>query len=192
MLRPKRSTRLTLKATEIASNALRVSQIVDSKVQKQRELHVLQPIPAEQVAEPAVLDQPLPTYQPPLQLHYFNSRPRVHPQSPLAAFQLFITHEIVDIIVANTNSYAENHREAKTPSEIRSRLWHPTTNPEIWRYLGCLFYMGLHIEKERAGYWKDSHQLGRYIGRERFEQIHRYFIIRDTSIYPRKAGENFT
>ena len=122
MLRPKRLNKPTLKATERASNTLLVSQIVDSKVQKQRELHVLQPVPAEQLAEPAILDQPLPTYQPPLQLHYFNSRPRVHPQSPLEAFQLFITHEIVDIIVANTNSYAEDHREAETPSEIRSRL----------------------------------------------------------------------
>jgi hypothetical protein len=146
----KASNKPTLKATERASNALLVSQIVDSKVQKQRKLHVLQPVPAEQLAEPAILDQPLPIYQPPLQLHYFNSRPRVHPHSPLEAFQLFIIHEIVDIIVTNTNSYAEDHREAETLPEIRSRLWHPIINPEIWRYFGCLFYIGLYIEKERA------------------------------------------
>jgi Transposase IS4 len=30
------------------------------------------------------------------------------------------------------------------------------------------------------------------MGRERFEQIHRYFTIRDGSIYPRRAGEEFT
>jgi hypothetical protein len=109
-----------LKATERASNALLVSQIVDSKVQKQRKLHVLQPVPTEQLTEPVILDQPLSTYQPPLQLHYFNSRPRVYPHSPLEAFQLFITHEIVDIIVTNINSYAEDYREAETLSKIRS------------------------------------------------------------------------
>lgn len=111
MLRSTRLRKPTHRAKERASNALLVSQIVDPKVRKQRELHVLQPVPAEPLAEPAVLEQPLPTYQPPLQLYYFNSYPRVHPQSPLEAFQLFVTHEIINIIVANTNSYADNHRE---------------------------------------------------------------------------------
>jgi hypothetical protein len=82
---------------------------------------VLQPVPTEQVAEPAILEQPLPTYQPPLQLHLFNSRPRVRPQSTLEAFQLFISHEIVDIIITNTNSYAENKRELEAPSKLDTR-----------------------------------------------------------------------
>ena len=52
--------------------------------------------------------------------------------------------------------------------------------------------MGLHIEKERAEYWKDSHNLGQYMGRQRFEQIYRYFTIRDSSLYPRRKDEDFT
>jgi hypothetical protein len=192
MLRPQRDRKKTFKAATSVLNARAVSQIVDSKVAKKRKFHALQPVPAEQVAEPQVLVQPLPHYQPPIKLHFFESRRRARPKSPIEAFRLFITHEIVDIIVANTNSYADNHREAATPSEVRSRLWHPTTNPEVWRYFGCLFYMGLHIEKERADYWKDSHKLGQYMGRERFEQIHRYFTIRDGSLYPRKKDEDFT
>jgi hypothetical protein len=191
MQRTKRLNKPTLKASERASNALLVSQIVDSKVQKKRKLHVLQPVLAEQVAEPAILDRPFPTYQPPLQLHLFSSRPRIHPQSPLEAFRLYITHEVVDIIVANTNSYADNKRETES-SEIRARPWRPIINTEIWRYFGCLFYMGLHTEAERASYWKDSHRLGRYMGVERFDQIHRYFTIQDASIYPRRADEDFT
>jgi hypothetical protein len=169
MLRPKRLTRPTRKVTERASKALLVSQIVDSKVQKKRKLHVLEPVPAEQVAEPAILDQPLPIYQPPLRLYLFYSRPRAHPRSPLEAFRLYITHEIIDIIVANTNSYADNKRETEPTSKIRFRPWQPTTNSEIWRYFSCLFYMGLHTEAERALYWKDSHRLGRYMGVERFD-----------------------
>jgi hypothetical protein len=115
MLRSTRLRKSTYKATERASNALLVSQIVDSNVQKQRTQHVLQPVPAEPLTEPAILEQPLPKYQPPLQLHFFNSRPRVYPQSPLKAFQLFVSHEIVNIIITNTNSYAEDHREAQIP-----------------------------------------------------------------------------
>ena len=87
----------------------------------------------------------MPHYQPPINLHLFHSRPRLRPQSPIEAFQLFITHEIVDIIVANTNTYADNHRDAATLSDVHSRVWHTTTNPEIWRYFGCLFYMGLEL-----------------------------------------------
>jgi hypothetical protein len=193
MERPKRSIKLTRKATERASNALLVSQIVDSNVQKKRKLHVLQPVPAEQLAEPAVLEQPFPTYLPPLRLHYFNSRPRAHPQSLLEAFRLFITHEIINIIVANTNSYAENKREASdTYLYHETRPWKPAANWEIWRYLGCLFYMGLHIEPRRDDYWTDSHRLGRYLSIIRFDQIHRYFTLRDSSIYPRRKDESFT
>ena len=103
---------------------------------------MLQPVPAEQVAEPATLEQPLPTYQPPLQLYLFNSRPRVRPQSALEAFQLFISHEIVDIIVTNTNSYAENKRELETPSERDAREWHPTINTEIWQLFWMLVLYG--------------------------------------------------
>jgi hypothetical protein len=153
MLRPKRLNKAISKASERASNALLVSQIVDSKVQKKRKLHVLEPMPAEQLTEPAILDWPLPIYRPPLQLHSFNSHPRARPQSPLEAFQLFITHEIVDIIVTNTNSYADNKREefnANFSEELRS--WKPITHSEIWRYFSCLFYMGLHTESKRDDY----------------------------------------
>ena len=52
--------------------------------------------------------------------------------------------------------------------------------------------MGIYIEKERAEYWQHSHRLGSYISRERFEQIHRYFTIRDSSVYPAISKENFT
>jgi hypothetical protein len=111
MLRSTRLRKSTHKATERASNTLLVSQIVDSNVQKQRAQHVLQPVPAEPLTEPVILEQPLPKYQPPLQLYFFNSRPRIHPQSPLKVFQLFVLHKIINIIITNTNSYAEDYRE---------------------------------------------------------------------------------
>jgi hypothetical protein len=69
-------------------------------------------VAAEQLVAPDVLLKLIPNYRPPLQLFSFNSRPRACPQSLIEAFRLFITHEIVDIIVANTNSYVDDHREA--------------------------------------------------------------------------------
>ena len=193
MQRPQRVRKKTFKASDSQLNAASVSAIADSRVAKKRKLHALQPVPAEQVAAPEILVDPLPNYQPPLRLQPFSSRPRIRPQSPIKAFQIFLTHEIVKIIVANTNSYADDHREAADSANTpRSRPWRPTRASEMWRYIGCLIYMGIHIEKERGDYWQDSHRLGVYLSRTRFEQIHRYFTIRDGSVYPPFPNENFT
>ena len=150
-------------------------------------------MPVEQVAAPEILKDPLPYYQPPLQLRSFAPRPRIRPQSSIEAFQLFLTHEIIDIIVANTNSYADNDREvADSRNTTISRPWRPTRASEMWRYIGALIYMGLHIELEREAYWHDSHKLGAFLSKTRFEQVHRYFIIRDGSVYPAAPNEDFT
>jgi hypothetical protein len=192
MLRPQRIRMKTFKASVCIQNAQSISQIVGPRAAEKRKLHALQPVPVEQVAAPEILVHPLPSYQPLLQLHTFNARPRLRPQTSVEAFRLFITHEIVEIIIANTHSYADNHREAATPSAVPSRAWYPTRASEMWRYFGVLVYMGIHIERESATYWQDSYRLGSYMGRERFEQIHRYFTIRDGSIYPPRDDEDFT
>jgi hypothetical protein len=93
----------------------------------------------------------LPDYHPPLYLRKFSSICSTHPKTELEAFRLFITHEIVEILVQNTNSYAENKRE-ELPDFNHAKPWYPTTAAEIWRYMGCLFYMGLHPETERVSY----------------------------------------
>jgi hypothetical protein len=61
----------------------------------------------------------------------------------------------------------------------------------MWRYLGCLLRMGLHPEPLRASCWSDTHRLGRWISKQRFEQLYRYFTIQDGSVYPRNTGEGF-
>jgi hypothetical protein len=80
MLRPQRERKQTFKALQSTSNARSISQIVDSTIAKKRKLHAFQPVPAEQVAEPRILNHPLPHYQPPINLHLFHSRPRLRPQ----------------------------------------------------------------------------------------------------------------
>jgi Transposase IS4 len=153
MQRPTRVRRQTFKALDSQSNALSVDAIADTRVAKKRKLHALQPVPVEPIAAPEILEDPLPNYQPPLRLQPFASRLRIRPQSPIEAFQLFLTHEIINIIVANTNSYAEDHREAAPARNFDySRPWRPTRASEIWRYIGCFFYIGIYIKKERAEY----------------------------------------
>ena len=51
--------------------------------------------------------------------------------------------------------------------------------------------MGEHIEKKREEYWRSSHHLNECLSLERFQQIHRYFTLRDRSVRPREDGESF-
>ena len=51
--------------------------------------------------------------------------------------------------------------------------------------------MGEHIEKKREEYWRSSHHLNECLSLERFQQIHRYFTLRDRSVLPREDGESF-
>ncbi len=51
--------------------------------------------------------------------------------------------------------------------------------------------MGLHIEKKRRAYWTNSHNLNEFLSLTRFEQIHRYFTLRDRSLDPRQEGASF-
>jgi Transposase IS4 len=84
--------------------------------------------------------------------------------------------------VAATNSYAQRQRD---DFEIffSSRPWYDTTSAEIYRFLGCLVYIGMHPESKRDDYWSRTHRLERYISLRRFKQLHRYFTIRDKGIH---------
>jgi Transposase IS4 len=167
MSRPQRIRKPTKKAEAVAETEELLNQICDPKVAKKRKRNALEPIPVEQQAARQLRREDLPDYNPPLRLHKYTSRPLLHPQTELEAFRLYITFEIVKILVRNTNSYAENDREELPPYKD-ARRWIVTTTTEIWRYLGLLFYMGLHKEIERDHYWSDTHKLGRWIGKTRF------------------------
>jgi Transposase IS4 len=52
--------------------------------------------------------------------------------------------------------------------------------------------MGEKAEAEHAQYWSSSHRLGRFLGLKRFEQIYRYFTLRDEGSLPKQTNESFT
>jgi Transposase IS4 len=67
----------------------------------------------------------------------------------------------------------------------------PLTSTDIWRYIGCLLYIGEHGKKEFIEYWSLLHRLSRFLGKSRFKQIHYYLAIRDESISSRRDNEFF-
>ena len=168
MSRPQRVRKPTKRAEARNDTEELVNQICDPKVAKKRKRNALQPIPVEQQAARQLRKEDLPDYNPPLHLRKFQSKPLVNPQNELEAFRIFISPEIVDILIQNTNLYAENDRE-DLPSYPQATPWFSTIATEIWRYMGCLFYMGLHPEILRTSYWSKTHRLGRWISRHRFD-----------------------
>jgi len=132
----------------------------------------------------------LPTYEPPLKLRYKPSESSSTGLSELQTFKKLFPQAVVDIIVDATNSYAENAREIAEEFPF-ARPWKPVNSTDIWRYIGCLLYMGEHIEKKHEEYWQKSHCLNKSLSLERFQQIHRYLTLRDRSIHPQRIGESF-
>jgi Transposase IS4 len=96
---------------------------------------------------------------------------------------------MVDLIVIATNIYAARARQNQ--GEKCTRDWKPVNSTDIWRYMGCLLYIGESIEGKHEKYWSSLHQMGRFLGLKRFEQIHRFFTLRNEESDPRRIEKSF-
>lgn len=136
----------------------------------------------------AQIESSLPNFEPIYQHRY---KPAIYKRSTLEfdSVRLFLTDQILDILVQNTNSYAANHREQAVITSS-ARPWTPVTRRDLVRFLGLQLYMGQHITADRSSYWRPPHCLGTTMARDRFAQIFRYFTIRDASISPQRANED--
>ncbi|PIN88605.1 hypothetical protein AB205_0093980 [Aquarana catesbeiana] len=66
----------------------------------------------------------------------------VEDDNPLAYLQLFLTDEVIEKIVTETNRYQE--QQAATPRRFsRSRKWEPVTKEDIWKFLGLKILQGV-------------------------------------------------
>ena len=74
--------------------------------------------------------------------------------TPIELLQLFITDEIVMIMVNETNKYAQQF-VANTSLKPKSRVhqWEPTTSNEMHKFLGILFLMGVVTKPTIEDYW---------------------------------------
>jgi hypothetical protein len=69
-------------------------------------------------------------------------------REPFDIFSLLFVPELLILIVGATNSYAlRNHKDLKYP-------WKPLSLPELYVWIGCVVYMGVHPEPHIDLYWK--------------------------------------
>jgi hypothetical protein len=96
---------------------------------------------------------------------------------PIDCYRHFITDEIIDLMVRETNRYAEQYLEAHDISRrSKYRQWKPTTYEEILKFFGIAIEMGLVQMPQLNHYWSSSRLYGLEIvrsamPRERFELL---------------------
>lgn len=98
--------------------------------------------------------------------------------SPLDYYRLFLTVDLLDLFVRETNLYAHQVLAASQPTRQHSRLnkWTDTDRVEMEKFLGLVFLMGLVSKPSIISYWSTSPILftpifSETMSRDRFQAI---------------------
>jgi hypothetical protein len=108
--------------------------------------------------------------------------PRDRTHTELGYFRCFITDTLIDIIVTNTNAYAQSLRA--TPPFV-------TDVAEMWRFIAARIRMGIVRLPETRMYWQAEYRdafVTQLLTRKRFDLLLRYWHIAP----PTPAGEKHT
>ena len=101
--------------------------------------------------------------------------------NPIDCYRHFITDEIIHLMVRETNRYAEQHIQTqKLTKRSKTLQWRPTTNEEMFRFLGIILEMGLVQMPEIDYYWSKSKLFGSEViqntmSRDQFELLLKFF-----------------
>lgn len=101
-------------------------------------------------------------------------------KSPVEFFSLFLTSELIEILVTETNRYAEQaiidgFVKGTISEESRLNKWTNVTSDEIKTFFGILLWMGLNKKPTLDRYWSSSvlyqSPAQKYMSRNRFQAI---------------------
>jgi len=80
---------------------------------------------------------------------------------PIDCYRHFITDEIIDLMVRETNRYAEQYLQTHDiRRRSKSRQWKPTNDVEMLKFFGIIIEMGLVQMPELEYYWSSSQLYG--------------------------------
>ena len=100
---------------------------------------------------------------------------------PIDCYRHFITDEVLNLMVRETNRYAEQYLLTHKPSKRSKDLqWEPTTNENMLKFLGIVIEMGLVQMPKIDYYWSKSQLYGSKIiqntmSRDKFELLLKFF-----------------
>lgn len=97
---------------------------------------------------------------------------------PLIWFKLFFTNAVFETLAINTNAYAAS----KDAGKSGGRPWRQVTAAELKVWIGLLVYMSVVRQSRVDELWYRSedwprHQICRFMGQTRFQQIKRFFHV---------------
>jgi hypothetical protein len=117
--------------------------------------------------------------------------------SELDYFKLFFNDELIEIVVNETNKYAEQNQQNATENHSHSLKWTDTNPAEIHRFFALTLLMG-HIEKDTfSDYWSTNELIetpifGKIMSRDRYLHILKYLHFCDnTQAQPDKSDPNY-
>jgi hypothetical protein len=108
---------------------------------------------------------------------------------PIDCYHHFITDEIIDLMVRETNRYAEQYLQIHEISRrSKSRQWKPTTDVEMLKFFGIIIEIGLVQMPKLEYYWSNSQLYGSEIirnamARDRFEVLLKFWHFSDNHKY---------
>ncbi|KAK3764943.1 hypothetical protein RRG08_045745 [Elysia crispata] len=112
---------------------------------------------------------------------------------PLDYFKLFFPDSVLNMIVEETNRYAEQQQEAKGAEDV---YWKPATLADIRKYIYTLITFGHHQVPELSLIWSSDPYwrvpaIADIWGRQRYQKIHQYFHLADSSHQPGRNDEGY-
>ncbi|XP_012634083.1 zinc finger MYM-type protein 2 isoform X3 [Microcebus murinus] len=100
----------------------------------------------------------------------------LHEKTPYDFFKFFITDDVIDYMVKETNIYAsQTLQKGNVKPHSRLKKWYDVTSQEMERFLGVLFWMGLSKKPRLPDYWSKNilydNSVKKLISRNRFEML---------------------
>ncbi|KAK9736406.1 Transposase IS4 [Popillia japonica] len=96
-------------------------------------------------------------------------------KQPYDFFKLFVTDEIINDMVYQTNLYAEQVLKETQKTKGHVKEWVPTNNQEIETFFGVILWMGLMKLPRLKAYWSTNilyaNKVKEVMPRNRFEQL---------------------
>ena len=112
--------------------------------------------------------------------------------TPLDYFQLLFPTALWEVIVDNTNKFADWSANNRRPDS----KWKQTTLPEMLAHIGLKIIMGTNTRAVRRDYWSKNEFIGQpgfraTMSCNRFDKIERYFHVSDRESEPNKDSPEY-
>ena len=93
--------------------------------------------------------------------HFTDELPCDREIEPIDLYKIFVSDEVVELIVSETNLYFEETVGAvPTTRHSKVKQWQPITSEDFYKLLGILIMMGLNKQPTFDCYWAKSEMYG--------------------------------